>query len=263
MKKAMSIAALMIAVCALAFDDVQVTYRGRLRENGGIPSPQTVSMRFSLYAEKKDATPSWTAVIPAVGIDHDGLFQVALRGEGLAGVIDEGRANWIGVAIGDGKEQYPRQALTANPHAERAEVAERLADSPSVKTAAVGRVEAKTLSASSIAIGGTMSIPKTSAIPPVDVKLTKTWWTLPVKGNVRFFSGATPRDLGLTIVSGGACSFGYADCNCVALFTSENSDVMPGMSLFFKKDEQIRLPSSVGLDTGTLVRCRIYPIGVE
>ena len=263
MMKAMSIAVLAIATCAMAFDDVQVTYRGMLRENGVAPAPQTVAMEFRLYAKKKDATPSWTAEIPAVSIDRNGLFQVALRGEGLAGVIDGGRANWIGVSIGGGKEQYPRQALTANPHADKAMVAERLADSPSVKTAAVASVAAKTLSASSIDVGGSMSIPATTAVLPVDVKLTRAWWTLPVKGNVRFFNGTNPRVIGTTAVSDGECSFGRADCNCVALFSSVNSDIMPGMSLFFKKNETIRIPSGAGLDNGTSVFCMIYPIGVE
>ena len=166
--------------------------------------------------------------------------------------IDAGKANWIGVAIGGGREQYPRQALMASPHASKAAIAERLADSPSVKTAAVARVATKTFTVSELSVGGTVEIP-TSAAAPVDVKLTKPWWTLPVKGNVRFFSGAQPRDLGTRTTSGGGCSFGTADCNCVALFTSENSDVMPGMSLFFKKDETIELSPAVGLDNGTTV----------
>ena len=38
MKRAMSIAALVAAACAMAFDDVQVTYRGRVRENGVVPA---------------------------------------------------------------------------------------------------------------------------------------------------------------------------------------------------------------------------------
>ena len=262
MKKAMALAALMAAVCALAFDDVQITYRGRLRENGAAPAAQTVSMSFRLYAKKKDATPSWTTELPEVRLDTNGLFQVALRGAGLAEALDAGKVNWIGVAIGGGKEQYPRQALLASPRASRAAIAERLADSPSVKTASVTRVATKTFAVSDLSVGGTVTSPP-SAAAPVDVKLTKPWWTLAVKGNVRFFSGANPRDLGTQTASGGGCSFGTADCNCVALFTSENSDVMPGMSLFFKKDEQISLPSSVGLDWGTIVRCRLYPIGVE
>ena len=262
MKKAMSIAVLMIAACALAFDDVQITYRGRIRENGVMPAMQTVSMSFRLYAKKKDVAPSWTTEIPAVRIGTNGFFQVALRGEGLAEAIDAGKANWIGVSIAGGKEQYPRQALMASPCASKAALAECLADSPSVRTAAVARVTAKTLAVAALSVDGTVTSPS-SAAAPVDVKLTKPWWTLLVKGNVRFFNGANPRDLGTCTVSGGGCSFGTADCNCVALFTSENSDVMPGMSLFFKKNETIAIPSAAGLDSGTVVRCRLYKIGVE
>ena len=250
------------AFAANAYDDVQVTYRGRVRENGAAPAAQTVSMTFRLYARKQDTAPAWTAELPEVRIDTNGLFQVALRGANLAEAIDAGKANWIGVAIGGGREQYPRQALMASPHASKAAIAERLADSPSVKTAAVARVATKTFAVSELSVGGTVEIP-TSAAAPVDVKLTKPWWTLPVKGNVRFFSGTQPRDLGTRTASGGGCSFGTADCNCVALFTSENSDVMPGLSLFFKRGETITIPSAAGLDNGTVVRCRLYKIGVE
>ena len=262
MKRAMSIAALVAAACAMAFDDVQVTYRGRVRENGVVPAEQTVSMVFSLYAKAKDAAPSWTAEIPVVRIGANGFFQVALRGEGLAEAIDAGKANWIGVSIAGGKEQYPRQALMASPCASKAAIAERLAESPSVKTASVARVETKTFMVSELSVGGAVKS-SSSAAASVDVKLTKPWWTLPVKGNVRFFSGTNPRDLGTRTASGGGCSFGSADCNCVALFTSENSDVMPGMSLFFKNGETLAIPPAADLDNGTVVRCRLYKIGVQ
>ena len=261
-KKAMTAAVLMAAAYVLAFEDVQVTYRGRIWENGAAPAAQTVSMAFRLYEKKKDVTPSWTMEIPAVRIGTNGFFQVALRGEGLAEAIDRGSVNWVGVSIGGGKEQYPRQALMASPCASKAAIAECLADSPSVRTASVVSVATKTLAVSALSVDGTVTSPS-SAAAPVDVKLTKPWWTLPVKGNVRFFSGTNPRDLGTSTTSGGGCSFGTADCNCVALFTSENSDVMPGLSLFFKKNETIAIPSGAGLDNGTVVRCRLYKIGVE
>ena len=262
MKKAMSVVILMAAACAPAFDDVQITYRGRVRENGVAPAAQTVSMTFHLYARKQDAAPTWTTEIPEVHIDTNGLFQVALRGAGLAEVIDAGKAGWIGVAIGDGREQYPRQALMASPCASKVAIAERLADSPSVKTAAVTRVATKTFAVSELSVGGTVKISSTAAAP-VDVRLTAPWWTLPVKGNVRFFSGANPRDLGTRTASGGGCTFGSADCNCVALFTSENSDVMPGLSLFVKRGEAIEIPQAAGLNNGTVVRCRLYRIGID
>ncbi len=86
--------------------------------------------------------------------------------------------------------------------------------------------------------------------------------TLPVKGSVRFFSGTTPRTLEAT-ASSGACVFGKADCNCAVLFSSTSSDIMPGMTLFFKEFESIALPSGTKIPDGTTVRCWIYPIGVE
>ena len=80
--KVLSVILLALATASAApYDDVQVTYRGRLKENGAAPAAQTVSMKFCLYATKRDATPAWTTEIPAVRIDHNGLFQVALRGD--------------------------------------------------------------------------------------------------------------------------------------------------------------------------------------
>ncbi len=38
---------------------------------------------------------------------------------------------------------------------------------------------------------------------------------------------------------------------------------MPGMSLFFKRGETITIPFGAGLDSGTVVRCRLYKIGVQ
>ena len=110
MKTMAMLMAALAATTAFSFEDVQVTYRGRVRENGAAPAAQTVPMTFRLYAKKSDSAPSWTTDIPAVRIDTNGLFQVALRGEGLAEAIDADRVNWIGVSIGGGREQYPRQA---------------------------------------------------------------------------------------------------------------------------------------------------------
>lgn len=256
------------AFSAAAYDDVQVTYRGRLKKNSAAPAAQTVSMTFRLYKGKKDNDASWTMVKDDVMISEDGLFQVALRGQGLEGrglaeMIDDGRVNWIGVAIDGGKEQYPRQAILASPGAEKSIVADGLAASPSIETAKVGPVDASALSARSLSVDGAISIRSATAPASMNVELTKAWHVINVKGRTRFFNAAPPRDLGTVSVANGVCRFANADCNCVALFTSENSDVMPGMSLFVKNNDLIEVPSGVGLKDGTVVRCRIYQIGVE
>ena len=260
---AISALAALAALAAAAYDDVQVTFRGRLRKNGAQPDAQTVPMTFSLYKGKGDATASWTMQKDDVMVDSSGLFQVALRGDGLATAIDAGNANWIGVAVDGGKEQYPRQALLANSWSEKSERADRLSDSPTVGTASVQGLETKSLTVKSISLGGNVVLPADTSPASMSVNLTKAWYTLEAKGDVRFFSGANPRDLGTRTASGGGCSFGSADCNCVALFVSENSDAMFGMSLFVKKGTDICVPSGARLSDGTSVRCRIYPIGVE
>ena len=131
MKKRFGFVMIMAAMVVAAYDDVQVVYRGQLKANGQAPAAQTMPMTFRLYAKKNSGTASWTTN-GVVAIDDKGLFQVALRGEGLAEAIDSGKANWIGISIAGGKEHYPRQALLASPAAEKAVSAGSLADAPSV-----------------------------------------------------------------------------------------------------------------------------------
>lgn len=260
--------AAMVAMAAIpanlsAFDDVQVTYRGRLRENGRNPDAQTVSMTFRLYAGRGDAKALWTSEQTSVLLDANGLFQTALRGDGLAAAIDAG-ANWIGVTIGSGKEQCPRQELLASTWAEKAVRADALAPSPSISTAAVERAEIAALSATgSIDVAGGVSLPSPKDIVPMDVNVTSGWMGVPVKGTVKFFSRATPRDLGTKTASGSLVEFGNADCNCAAFFTATGTDLMPGMTLLIKKGDNIVIPSDAGIPAGAQVRCLVYPIGAE
>ena len=261
-KRSVAVVAFLLAACVLAYDDVQVTYRGRVTLNNEEVT-RTVPMTFRLYRAKGDAEASWTLTKASVSIE-DGLFQVALGGNGLAEVIDAGQAKWIGVTIGNGKEQYPRQELLASPLVRKAAIVPRLAVSPSVQTASVSRVEAKALTvADRLSIGGGVKLPKDSTPASMNVVVTKPRYTLPLRGNVRFFSGAQPRSLDTQTASGGGCSFGTADCNCAALFRTVGSDVMPGMTLLFKKGEALEVPSAIGLADGTRVRCLLYAIGVD
>ena len=266
MKKRFGFVMIMAAMVVAAYDDVQVVYRGQLKANGQAPAAQTMPMTFRLYAKKNSGTASWTTN-GVVAIDDKGLFQVALRGEGLAEAIDSGKANWIGISIAGGKEHYPRQALLAASHADKAVTAGCLADSPSVGTGSVERVEADSLAVTgSLSVGGNvkMATPATSSSAVgMDARLTAGWHTLQMKGKVRFFNGGAPIDLGTKTASGGGCSFGTADFNCVALFTSESSDIMPGMSRFVKKGESVMIPLATNIPDGTVVRCRLYQIGVE
>ena len=259
-----AVIALTLAAADLAaFDDVQVTYRGRLRENGKNPEAQTVSMTFRLYAGKDDTSDLWMSEPTSVAIDTNGLFQTALAGDGLARAIAAG-ANWIGVTVGTGKEQYPRQELLASPWTEKAALADALAPSPSISTAAGERAEIASLSSSgAIEVAGELSMPSSESFVLMDVNVTRDGMTLPVKGTVKFFSRAAPRDLGTKTSSGGAVDFGTADCNCAAFFTATGTDLMPGMTLLFKKGETIEIPSSAGLPDTAVVRCLVYPIGVE
>lgn len=254
--------AALAALAARASDDVQVTYRGRLQAAGAAPAAQTLAMEFRLYADKGSATPSWT-MSTNVLVDAQGLFQVALRGDGLAEAIDEGRARWIGVSIAGGKEQYPRQELLAAPQASKAALAGSLADSPRIGEASAGSVRADSLSTGTISVAGAASVPTESPLP-MSVSAEGDWAgsTLPARGDVRFFGRAEPRVLDARPASGGGCSFGAADCNCAAYLTTLGLD-LPGVTLLFKQGEEIAVPAAAGLPNGTTVHCFVYPVGVE
>lgn len=265
----------------LAGDDVQITYRGQVRQVGTTTNTfDKHTMTFRLYAERGDAEASWTNTVADIPVDADGLFQVALRGNGLAEAIDDGKANWLGVTILTGvdtntppQEQYPRQALLANPWAAKAEHADALPDSPVIRTVSVGSVQAKSLAVSFLDFKDFVLQPSASADSAhVTVHLEGDGWegkTVPVKGEVHFFSRSrmgTPVALPYST----ACSEGYgkADCNCAVLFreiktVETGDDRMPGMTLFFKKGENIILPSGLWIDGNREVEATVHPIGAD
>ena len=266
----LSFAVALVAASASAYEDVQVTYRGRLLKGAQNPGEQTVAMSFRLYVKRGDASPVWTMEKSDVGLDAQGRFQVALRGEGLAELIDAGRVNWIGVSVNGGKEQYPRQALLASPAASKSAVAERLADSPAIRTAETDEVEADALNVRTLSLSGGVSLPEVTTPVSMNVRLSHPWKTTQVKGIARFFGRGDPVDMGTrTVGDDGMFDFGTADCNCVAFFSSVNSDIMPGMSVLVHKGEPIRVVPHASnspkakLPSGTEVRCRVYPIGAE
>jgi len=251
------------ALSAAAYDDMQLVYRGRLRVAGAQPAAQTLPMTFSVYATKGDTTPVWS-MEKSVKVNSDGLFQVALEGQDLREAVDRGKAQWIGVSIDGGKEQYPRQELMASAWAAKAARADALASSPSVVTAEVKRVDAKTLSAKVLAASGPVTVPSNSTPAPEDIRVTGKWVTVPVRGTVKFFSQTAPKALGPLTSNGGApASFGTADGNCFAVFSATGTDIMPGACIMFKKGQEIKLPTSARLSDGVSVRCWVYPIGAE
>ena len=251
------------ALSAAAYDGMQLVYRGRLRLAGGQPDAQTIPMTFSVYAAKGDATPAWSVQMDGVKVNAEGLFQVALEGAGLREAVDAGKAKWIGVAIDGGKEQYPRQELMASAWASKAAFADTLSSSPSIVTAEVKRVEAKTLSAKSIAVSGSVAVPSNANPAPEDIRLTGRWSNVPVRGTVKFFSQTRPKSLGPVSWNGSTANFGTAEHNCFAVFSATGTDLMPGACLMFRKGQAIELPSSAGLPNGASVRCWVYPIGAE
>ena len=151
----------------------------------------------------------------------------------------------------------------ASAWASKAAFADTLSSSPSIVTAEVKRVEAKTLSAKSIAVSGSVAVPSNANPAPEDIRLTGRWSNVPVRGTVKFFSQTRPKSLGPVSWNGSTANFGTAEHNCFAVFSATGTDLMPGACLMFRKGQAIELPSSAGLPNGASVRCWVYPIGAE
>lgn len=264
-KTAVFLAASFLACAAGAYDGTQLVYRGRLVKPGSSAVEQcSLEMTFNLYADKNSTTPSWTKTMNGVAVNADGLFQVALSGDGLSEAIRSGKAAWIGVCVAGGNEQYPRQELMASARSDKAERAGALAASPAIDEAEVKRVEASAMTVKTLSADGGISLPGTTAAVRENIHITRTWRAYEVKGGVKFFRPGAPKDLGTkTSEDNGRVSFGTADSNCAAVFTASGTDAMPGLCLMFKKGETVEVPAGSGLAGGKSVKCRVYPIGVE
>lgn len=105
-------------------------YRGRIDPKGAA-MPETVEAVFSLYAEADGGAPLWSAT-NAVFPSADGVFQLELAGDGLAAAFTNAGARFLGVALGGGEEQHPRQEILAAPLAARAATAAAPAPGASV-----------------------------------------------------------------------------------------------------------------------------------
>ena len=131
----LALLALSAASPALAGGGFSFAYRGRIDPEGAA-MPETVEAVFSLYAESDGGAPLWSAT-NAVRPSADGVFQLELAGDGLAAAFTNAGARFLGVALGGGEEQHPRQEILAAPLAERAAAAEALAPG-----AAIGLLDA-------------------------------------------------------------------------------------------------------------------------
>ena len=143
--------------CACAADDFAFTYRGRINPIG-ISMPGTVDVTFSLYAESAGGDALWTGVVNGVRPSTNGFFQCQLAGEGLAEAMTARGARFIGVKIGGGDEQHPRQEILVAPLASRAQVAGALTSDGSV-----GRIETSQIDVQSISLGKTTVSEKLSS----------------------------------------------------------------------------------------------------
>jgi len=147
-----------IALCAGAYaaDDFAFTYRGRINPSG-TTMPHAVDVTFALYAEPAGGEALWSCVVGGVNPSTNGLFQCQLAGDGLADAITTQGARFIGVKIGGGDEQRPRQEILASPLASRVKRANALADGGSVGRIEASQIEAQTVSLAKTTVAGNLS----------------------------------------------------------------------------------------------------------
>lgn len=133
----------------------QIVYRGTLRSSSG--TDKDYKMKFSLYDDRTKGQPLWTATIPKVRTDKNGVFQVALEDwrddyvyppdqtnitlntfATLAMVIrktTETKPIYIGLTVDESKEISPRLRYHPAALAKHASTAYSLAKDGSVREA--------------------------------------------------------------------------------------------------------------------------------
>ncbi len=118
---------LLLALAAsptMAIVPSQVSYQGRLSDNGGLPLTDTVSLKFSIYNSPGGGIALWTETQPAVpvtgGIFHVLLGSVTPLSEAVFDVntIPD---RYLGVAVDGAPDLQPLQRFVAVPYAFRVE----------------------------------------------------------------------------------------------------------------------------------------------
>lgn len=116
---------LALAACpTMASVPSQVSYQGRLTDNGGLPLTDTVSLKFSIYNSPGGGIALWTETQPAVAVT-DGIFHVLL---GSVTPLSEAVFDvntipdrYLGVAVDGAPDLQPLQRFVAVPYAFRVE----------------------------------------------------------------------------------------------------------------------------------------------
>jgi len=176
----------------------QIVYRGTLRSSSG--TDKDYKMKFSLYDDRTKGQPLWTATIPKVRTDKNGVFQVALEDwrddyvyppdqtnitlntfATLAMVISkatEKKPIYIGLTVDESKEISPRLKYYPAALAKHASCAYSLTKDGTLRDAAIvnktkvsGRLMAAKVAAAEFRQVGTNGTLKMSFDSPTTTQL--------------------------------------------------------------------------------------------
>ena len=172
-------------------DGFSFVYRGRIDPKRGSSLPETLDAVFSLYYEEQGSTEAWTAtntIMPSA----DGVFQCALSGAGLSGALSGG-ARFLGIALGGGEEQHPRQKLLDAPLADRAKVASRLLKDGTAITIDATNIVATAARFQDLRVNGPLTVGSDVALQIAKTKVSGTLVLKKGNATVSVFSNADPR----------------------------------------------------------------------
>ena len=249
------------AAAASAADGFSFVYRGRIDPEGAT-MPETVQAVFSLYAEQNGGSPAWTAT-NAVRPSANGVFQCELGGDGLAAAFTNAGARFLGVVLGDGEEQHPRQEILAAPLAERVGTVDALASGGSVGTLDAPEVVARSAVFRDLRVDGALSLEGSGAA----LQLTRAAvsGTLALRkggGTVSVFRDAKPDSYELTGLSTDTILFHTDSGGIVTVLSAPghwgDSDAVP-CACWAVPPGDVRPP----FDVGHPVRVYFHPFGAS
>jgi hypothetical protein len=103
----------MAGIATAATVTPNINYQGKLADNSGNPLTGTYSITFKLYDSSSGVTPLQTITQPTVQCTS-GIFNTNLA---FSSSYFDGRALWLGIAVGSDAEMTPRQELRPVPYA--------------------------------------------------------------------------------------------------------------------------------------------------
>jgi hypothetical protein len=103
----------MAGIVSAATVTQNINYQGKLADSSGNPLTGTYSITFKLYDSSSGLTPLQTITQPTVQCTS-GIFNTNLA---FSSSYFDGRALWLGIAVGSDAEMTPRQELRPVPYA--------------------------------------------------------------------------------------------------------------------------------------------------